>query len=203
MSFLDNSGKGNDIRSRFVLSSKGKGGSVLGGSRAGRVKGENTVVPMYSDFFSRANGNMMVTANMYEMLHKEIQSVVATYPAKEKILLNVYVDSKSVTELDMEGLAIGFRRYITANRKRATYMLKRHFISTFVLFVVGTAMKYLFLVSGWISLDALTESLIDIVAELLIWQFAAFAAIDLVGEIRKIRRLAQIETIEFSFKHWE
>ena len=77
MSFLDNSGKGNDIRSRFVLSSKEKGKPVLGGSRVGRVKGEKTVVPMYSDFFSRANGNMMVTANMYEMLHKEIQAVVA------------------------------------------------------------------------------------------------------------------------------
>ncbi len=100
MSFLDDGGKGNDVRSRFVLSSKGKGGAVLGGSQSGRVKGEKTVVPMYSDFFSRANGNMMVTANMYEMLHKEIQSVVATYPAKEKILLNVYVDSKSATELD-------------------------------------------------------------------------------------------------------
>ena len=82
-------------------------------------------------------------------------------------------------------------------------MLKKHFFSTFALFIVGTALKYIFLVSGWITLHTLTESLIDIFAELLIWQFAAFAAIDLVGEIRKIRRLAQIETIEFVFKHWE
>lgn len=191
------------LRSRFLLSAKSKENITLETVRSRRDKNGRTVLPMYSDFFSHATGKMMVTANQYEFLHKEIGSVIEACSTKERILLNVYVDSETATELDMEGLIVGFRRYISANRRRMIQLLKKRFAGTFLFFFIGIILKYLSLEIEWIASHTVAGYISDILTELLIWQFAAFVAIDLFGELRKIRRLAQIEKIEFSFKHWE
>ena len=199
-----NNGKrsGSNIRSRFLTPGKNDG-VVLEPAESRRKHGGRAVVSMYSDFFSRVTGNMMVTANMYELLNTEIQSVIYSYSVKENILLRVYENSPSATELNMEGILVGFHRFLAANRKKAEHDLKVRFFGAFLAFVIGILMEYLLYgVSGLILPEWIRASL-DIIAWVLVWQFAAYVAFDMVSEIRKIRRLAQIERIEYEFRHWE
>ena len=171
--------------------------------KAKRTKHQGRIsVPMYSDFFSSLNDMVMCTNTTFRNLHKEIESTLSTYSEKESVLITVY-ESSSCSDNTKESVLIGFRKYITQCLARAKATFQLHLIMFTALAVVGVLLEYLLYGAFPGLLPTWVLNVVDIVAWVFVWQFAAYMAFEFVKEIRTIRRFDQILHLEYTFRHWE
>ena len=152
---------------------------------------------------SRMTDTLMCTNNMYDTLSIEIQAVLSTYSTKENIVLTILENSSMTDPESCDSVIVGFNHYISKYREKAIHDLKVHCISFFALFALGIFMEYLLYGAQWVNLPEWISASLDIVAWVLVWQFSAFIVFELFDEIKKIKRYAQINKIEYKFKHWE
>ena len=173
-------------------------------AKAKNIKRRNgkVSVSMYSDFFSSLDDKVMCTNAMFGNLQKEIESTILPYSEKEPISLTVY-ESSACSDDTKESVVIGFKKYITQCLERARITFQRHMIVFSLLCAVSLLLEFLLyevfpgLLHVWI------QNVLDIVAWVFEWQFAAYMAFESVKEIKAIRRFDQILQIEYIFRHWE
>ena len=159
-------------------------------------------VPMYSGFFSSVTDNVMCTNAMYGNLQKEIESTLYLYPEKEDVLLTVY-ESSAANDDTKESIVVGFRKYVAMCLDRAKSSLKLHLIVFTALCVIGVLIEFFMYGAFPDLLPVWVQNVLDIVAWVFVWQFAAYMAFEFLKEIKVIQRLDQILHISFVFRHWE
>lgn len=98
---------------------------------------------------------------------------------------------------------IGFKKYVSNMKRRAAGRLKVHLITFAVAFLFGVLLEYLLYGAFPGVLPAWVRAVLDIVACVCVWQFAAYMAFEFAGEVKKLRRFDQIHNAEYSFQHWE
>ena len=167
-----------------------------------RYQGNRMSIPLFSDFFSSVTDNVMCTNAMYGNLYKEIESTLSVYSEKEPVSLTVYESSSSGEDLK-ESIVVGFRKYITQCVDRAKSSFKMHLITFTALCVIGVLIEFLLYGAFPDFLPLWLQNVLDIVAWVFVWQFAAYMAFEFVKEIKTISRLRQIQQAEFIFRHWE
>ncbi len=174
---------------------------------SGKVKkakhrGNRLSIPMFSEFFSSVTDNIMCTNTMYSNLQKEIGSALSVYSEKEPVSLTIY-ESSSSSEETKESILIGFKKNITQCIYRAKITFKMHLITFSALCAIGILTEFLLYGAFPDSLPLWLQNVLDIVAWVFVWQFAAYMAFEFIKEIKVIRRLKQIQQAEFIFRHWE
>ena len=165
-------------------------------------KGDRLSIPMFSDFFSSVTDNVMCTNTMYGNLQKEAESALSVYSEKEAVSLTVY-ESSAADDGIKESIVIGFRKYIMQSIRRAVNSFKMHLITFTSLCAIGVLIEYLLYGAFPDFLPLWLNNVLDIVAWVFVWQFAAYMAFEFIKEIKNIRRLRQIFDAEFVFRHWE
>lgn len=168
-----------------------------------KEKGSVQKTAMYSGFFSSLTDNVMCTNSMYDLLMREIESSLTLFSADAKIELTVYESSETADETVRRSVLVGFGKYLDKLIKRARSRLQIHFITFFATFLAGVLLEYLLygcfpgVLPEWIS------NVLDIVAWVFVWQFAAYITFEFAKELSDLKRLKQIGDIRFSFRHWE
>lgn len=159
-------------------------------------------VPMYSGFFSSVTDNVMCTNAMYGNLYKEIESTLYLYSEKEDVLLTVYESSLSNDDTK-ESIVVGFRNYVAKCLDRAKSALRLHLIMFTALCAIGVLIEFFMYGIFPDLLPLWLQNVLDIVAWVFVWQFAAYMAFEFLKEIKGIQRLGQMLHISFVFRHWE
>ena len=167
-----------------------------------RHPGGKLSIPMFSGFFSALTDNVMCTETMYGSLQTEIEGTLSVYSEKEPVLLTVY-ESSSSSEETKESVLIGFKKHIVQCLNRAKNTFKLHLITFAALCAIGVVLEFLLYGAFPGALPLWVQNVLDIVAWVFVWQFAAYMAFEFIKEIRTIRRLDQILHIEYIFRHWE
>ena len=176
-----------------------------GGTRkpdSAKHKGNRLSIPLFSAFFSSVTDNVMCTNAMYGNLYKEIESTLSVYSEKESVSLTVYESSSSGEDVK-ESIVVGFRKYITQCVDRAKNSFKMHLFTFTALCVIGVLIEFLLYGAFPDFLPLWLQNVLDIVAWVFVWQFAAYMTFEFVKEIKAIRRLRQILNADFIFRHWE
>ena len=159
-------------------------------------------VPLYSDVFSNLKDNTLCTNAMYASLKSDIENSISMFRTDEKLTVNVFV-SDSPSDFNCQRAILGFRRYM----KACHFGYFRENLSNFMLFLIfliaGLVLQYLLHVVHIFADREFLRSLTDTLSGIFIWQFIGFVAFQLIGVVRTLKRMKQIENIEFSFKEWE
>lgn len=172
--------------------------------KAKNIKRKNgrVSVSMYSDFFSSLSDKVMCTNAMFGKLQKEIESTVLPYSEKEPVSLTVY-EAADCGDDTKESVLVGFRKYVTQCLALKKTTLKKHIILFSLLCAFGVLMEFLAFGAFADLLPEWVQCVLDIVAGVFVWQFAAYMAFEFVREIKTVRRFDQILHIEYTFRHWE
>ena len=159
-------------------------------------------VPMYSDFFSSLRDTVMCTNTTFSNLHREIDSTLSTYSEKASVVITVY-ESSSCSDDTKESVLVGFRKYIARCLARARASFRLHLIMFTALAAVGVLLEFLLYGAFPELLPTWALNVVDIVAWVFVWQFAAYMAFEFVKEIKTIRRFDQILHLKYTLRHWE
>lgn len=175
--------------------------SSLKRDKEGRVH-----IALYSELFSNLGEKVLCTNSMYADLKDDISASVEPFSSKEKIAIDVF-EPKESSEFDRESAIIGFRRFVNAcySGQRKQHLIHLLVFSLFLL--LGLVVEFVLYGLLWDGANP-TISMwvfksIEIFATVFIWQFVVYLGFEMPGEIKTLRRLSQIASVDFEFKHWE
>ena len=116
--------------------------------------------------------------------------------------MDIYESGES-TEFDRERALIGFRKYMNENLRGSRKQLMAHLISFAVFLLIGVAIiLYLYSANpAWIP--AWCFQLVNIIANVFIWQFVGYMAFQFPIERKALCRIRQILSVEYEFHHWD
>ena len=180
----------------------GKNTGSPGKAETIKYRGDRLSIPMFSDFFSPVSGNIMCTNTMYGNLQKEIENTLSVYPENKPVSFTVYESSSSGEDV-RESIVIGFKKYIFQSILRAKRSFKWHLITFTAMCAIGVLIEFLLYGAFPEFLPLWLQNVLDIIAWVFVWQFAAYMAFEFFKEIKAIRRLRQIHQATFLFRHWE
>lgn len=156
---------------------------------------------MFTDFFSAAHGRVMRSNNEYNNLRNEVEACIGEFNTVDPITIDVF-ESRESDEFDRETSIIGFKKYIGANY----FAYKKQCMSRLILFSTFLILGILAIVLLYTHGTELKDWIfycVETIATVFLWQFAGYAAFELNGEIRQMRRYRQLTDAEFAFKKWE
>lgn len=159
-------------------------------------------VAVYSAEFTNFGISPLWTTTMYSNLKEDILSSVELLPVKEKPILDIY-ESGSATEFDHERILIGFKKYLSLCYLSSRRHLLAHLVTFALFLIIGILIVFALYTNRLTFLPDWISALVDAVAAVFIWQFVGYMAYDFVPERKSTRRLAQIQSLEYRFHHWE